>query len=239
MEEMKVFQNSEFGELGILMLDGKEYFPATQCAKVLGYVNPQKAVRDHCKGDGCTIRSGVSVTTNQHGKATQQTVSIKYITEGNLYRPIVGSKLPAAERFERWVFDEVLPSIRKSGGYGSGTEEKLLQISESVLKSVQLMAQAAKAITVLADKLNQQTATASAQAFTTIVDLPADAYNQSKCKPETFPEPLISRVNDMMEEMIRDQALNFSSIARFCTLNGYTISSPAVKKYFDRNFAQS
>ena len=50
MNELKVFQNSEFGELGILLIDGKEYFPATQCAKVLGYKNPQDAIRSKCKG---------------------------------------------------------------------------------------------------------------------------------------------------------------------------------------------
>lgn len=92
-----------------MLIDGKEYFPATQCAKILGYSNPQKAIRDHCKEDGCTKRSVI----DNLGR-TQQ---MKYINEGNLYRLIVGSKLPAAEEFERWVFDEVLPTIRKTGSY--------------------------------------------------------------------------------------------------------------------------
>ena len=52
MNELKIFQNSEFGELGVMIIDGKEYFPATQCAKILGYSNPQKAVRDHCDEEG-------------------------------------------------------------------------------------------------------------------------------------------------------------------------------------------
>lgn len=92
-----------------MLIDGKEYFPATQCAKILGYSNPQKAIRDHCKEDGCTKRSVI----DNLGR-TQQ---MKYINEGNLYRLIVGSKLSAAEEFERWVFDEVLPTIRKTGSY--------------------------------------------------------------------------------------------------------------------------
>ena len=50
MNEMQVFQSSEFGELGVLEIDGKAYFPATACAKVLGYTNPKKAIIDHCKG---------------------------------------------------------------------------------------------------------------------------------------------------------------------------------------------
>lgn len=138
MNELKVFQNSEFGELGVLTIDGKEYFPATQCAKILGYTNPQKAIRDHCKPDGVTKRSGVSYTTNQHGVTSQQITEIKYISEGNLYRLIVRSKLPSAEKFERWVFDEVLPELRRTGSYGSNIniEEVIAKTATAVVSEV-------------------------------------------------------------------------------------------------------
>jgi prophage antirepressor-like protein len=100
------FHSAEFGEITILIQSGKPYFPATECARILGYKNPQKAVRDHCKGvnDSFTPSSGGAQITN-------------YIPEGALYRLIIRSKLPASERFERWVFDEVLPGIRKHGAY--------------------------------------------------------------------------------------------------------------------------
>jgi prophage antirepressor-like protein len=75
---------------------------------MLGHTNPQKAIRDHCKEKGCTIRS---VPTNG-GRQNK-----KFIDEGNLYRLITNSELPAAEKFENWVFDDVLPTIRKTGGY--------------------------------------------------------------------------------------------------------------------------
>ncbi len=52
MNDIKVFSNTEFGELGVMIIDGKEYFPATQCAKILGYANPWKAIIDHCQKDG-------------------------------------------------------------------------------------------------------------------------------------------------------------------------------------------
>lgn len=107
MNDLKVFSNTEFGELGVMVIDGKEYFPATQCAKLLGYKNPQEAVREKCKG----VRKMLTPTAGGSQEAN-------YIPEGDLYRLIVSSKLPAAEKFERWVFDEVLPSIRKNGGYG-------------------------------------------------------------------------------------------------------------------------
>lgn len=106
MNDLQVFKNSEFGELAILIIDGKEYFPASECAAKLGYTNPQKAIRDHCKG--VTKRSVLTAGGEQE---------INFIPEGDLYRLIVRSKLPSAERFESWVFDEVLPSIRKHGAY--------------------------------------------------------------------------------------------------------------------------
>ena len=117
MAKMEICRNDEFGELGVMIIDGKEYFPATQCAKILGYSNPQKAVRDHCDEEGCTKRS---VLTNS---GTQE---MKFINEGNLYRLIVRSKLPAAKKFEHWVFDEVLPEIRRTGGYGSVNIEEII-----------------------------------------------------------------------------------------------------------------
>ena len=116
---MKVFENSEFGQLEVLWKKGKAFFPAIHCAEVLGYTNPRKAVLDHCRVDGVTIRDVVSKTTNQHGITTEQTVSKKFITEGNLYRLIIRSKLESAQRFERWVFDEVLPTNRKYGFYAT------------------------------------------------------------------------------------------------------------------------
>ena len=109
MNDLQVFSSSEFGELGVLTIGDREYFPATACAKILGYANPRKAVLDHCQEDGVTKRNVIdSLGRNQQ---------MKYITEGNLYRLIVNSKLPSAKRFERWVFDEVLPTLRKQGAY--------------------------------------------------------------------------------------------------------------------------
>ena len=111
MTDLKVFKSTEFGELGVMMVNGKEYFPATQCAKVLGYAKPADAIRKHCKGV-------LKMETPTAGGIQQ----VNYIPEGDLYRLIVSSKLPAAEKFESWVFDEVLPSIRQTGGYGQSVD---------------------------------------------------------------------------------------------------------------------
>lgn len=126
MNDLKMFSNSEFGELGVMTVEGREYFPATRCAKILGYKEPEKAIREKCKG--------VSKIDTPTAGGTQQ---VNYIPEGDLYRLIVSSKLPAAEKFERWVFDEVLPSIRKTGGYsGVNIEQVMAQTATAVVSEV-------------------------------------------------------------------------------------------------------
>ncbi|HDZ8765968.1 TPA: phage antirepressor KilAC domain-containing protein [Staphylococcus aureus] len=110
MQELQVFQNSQFGDLEILTIEGKQWFPAINVAETLGYTNPRKAIRDHAKEKGVTIRSVLSNGGNQNKK---------FIDEGNLYRLISRSKLPQAEQFEEWVFDDVLPAIRKHGIYAT------------------------------------------------------------------------------------------------------------------------
>lgn len=133
MNKLRVFNSSEFGQLEIMVIDGKEHFPATDVAKILGYKNPQKAIKDHCKKAGVTICS-VGVVTGKKADGTDavQKVDKKFINEGNLYRLIVRSNLDMADRFERWVFDEVLPDIRKHGLYAS---ESLL---DNILKNPEL-----------------------------------------------------------------------------------------------------
>ena len=110
MNDLQIFNNAEFGEFSLLEENGKLFFPATLCAEVLGYSNPRDAILKHCKG---VVKRDVLTDGG-----TQDT---NFIPEGDLYRLIARSKLPAAERFERWVFDEVLPSIRRAGRYAMPT----------------------------------------------------------------------------------------------------------------------
>ena len=123
-QQMKVFNHEQFGNVRIIEEDGRMLFCGSDVAKALGYTNPRKAVRDHTEGG--TKRSMVSLTTNQYGVTTEQIVETTFITEGDVYRLITHSKLPSAERFERWVFDEVLPSIRRTGGYGQQLNMELV-----------------------------------------------------------------------------------------------------------------
>ena len=125
--DTKLFIKENF-EVEALEENNKVYFGATRIAKALGYTNPQKAIRDHCKLDGVTIRSvGVVTGKKADGKDIIQTVEKKFIDEGNLYRLIIKSQLPEAERLERWIFEEVLPSIRKYGIYATeNTVDKII-----------------------------------------------------------------------------------------------------------------
>lgn len=132
MTELQIFNNAEFGSVRTLEIDGKPYFVASDVAKSLGYANPRDAILRHCKG--VVKHDGVSKTTNQYGTTTEQTMELNFIPEGDIYRLITHSKLPSAERFETWVFDEVLPSIRKNGGYIAGQEK--LSDDELLAKAV-------------------------------------------------------------------------------------------------------
>jgi anti-repressor protein len=109
MNNMQTFNHAMFGEIEVVVIDGKEHFGGTQVAMLLGYTNPHKAINDHCRKDGLTKREVI----DKLGRVQE----MNFISEGNLFRLITRSKLPGAEEFEKWVFDEVLPAIRKHGGY--------------------------------------------------------------------------------------------------------------------------
>lgn len=117
-QQLQVFNHEQFGDVRIIEEDGRVLFCGKDVAKALGYTNPQKAIRDHCR-----YRTNRSVP---HPQSLGKLLDIVFIPEGDVYRLITHSKLPAAERFEKWVFDEVLPTIRKTGGYGQPVDMELL-----------------------------------------------------------------------------------------------------------------
>jgi prophage antirepressor-like protein len=103
---IQIFNNSEFGDIRTIMEGGKVLFCSSDVANALGYSNSRDAVSRHCRGvvkrDALT-EGGIQL--------------INFISEGDVYRLITHSRLPGAERFEKWVFDEVLPTIRRHGVY--------------------------------------------------------------------------------------------------------------------------
>lgn len=126
MNELQIFNSEEFGEIRTIEIDGKPYFVAVDVATALGYATPRDAISRHCKG------------VVKHDTPTSSGVQqMSYINEGDLYRLIMKSKLPSAEKFESWVMDEVLPTIRKTGGYrktmSTAEQIKLLALGNTEL----------------------------------------------------------------------------------------------------------
>ena len=111
MNELMIFSNEEFGQIRTVEIEGKPYFSASDVANALGYSNPRDAVSRHCKG---VVKHDIPTSSG--------TQTLSFIPEGDIYRLIAKSQLPSAEKFESWVFDEVLPSIRKNGGYIANQE---------------------------------------------------------------------------------------------------------------------
>ncbi len=108
--ELQIFENQEFGKIRTLYDEiGKILFCGSDVAKALGYSDATNALKQHCKKDGVVFHH-LSDSLGRKQRA-------KFITEGNLYRLILRSKLPSAEQFEKWVVEIVLPSIRKNGAY--------------------------------------------------------------------------------------------------------------------------
>ena len=127
--KIQVFQNEEFGQVRVIQEEGKYLFCGADVAKALGYARPSKAIIDHCKG---VLKR--DTLTNGGIQA------LSYISEGDVYRLIVHSKLPSAERFEQWVYDDVLPSIRKHGAYMTDS------LLEQAANNADVAAQVAKAL---------------------------------------------------------------------------------------------
>ena len=123
----------EFGKIRTVEKDGKIWFCAKDVASSLGYANTRDAIDRHCKQKGVCVHD----IPTRGGRQ-----KIKFIDEGNVYRLIAGSRLPSAERFESWIFDDLVPRTLKEGGYlldikGETDSELLsraLQLAEDKLK---------------------------------------------------------------------------------------------------------
>ena len=110
-QKIKIFDNEEFGSVRTIEENGKVLFCGSDVAKALGYRRPKDAINAHCKG-------AVKRRLLTNGGAQE----MKMISEGDVYRLISHSRPPYAEKFEGWIFDDVLPTIRRTGGYVSNEE---------------------------------------------------------------------------------------------------------------------
>ena len=125
--------NEMFGDLRVVMVDEEPWFIGKEIAEKLGYSNASKAVIKHVD-DEDKIKEMITHTINGNVVKTQTTL----INEGGFYSLILRSKLQSAKQFKRWVTSEVLPSIRKDGGYIKTTNE---MSDEEILTKALLVAQ--------------------------------------------------------------------------------------------------
>lgn len=118
MESLRIFKDEKFGVIRWIKVNNKDYAVGIDIAKALGYKKPNDAISRHCRG---SVKHGVGVVTGKRKDGTDaiQNVEMTLIPEGDIYRLAAKSELPEAEKFEGWIFDEVLPCIRKTGMYAT------------------------------------------------------------------------------------------------------------------------
>lgn len=129
MNELMIFNNPEFGNIRTMERDGAPWFVGKDVAEALGYSNSRDAVSTHVDGED-------KATVAFHDGSQNRNMVV--INESGLYALVLGSKLPTAKKFKRWVTSEVIPSIRKHGGYINGQEN---MTPEELMASALLMAQ--------------------------------------------------------------------------------------------------
>ena len=113
MDELKVFESGEFGTIRVMAIEEEPWFAGKDVCEALGYQNPSKALADHVAVEDKLNNESLSSLGQRGGWL---------INESGLYSLILSSKLDSAKRFKRWVTSEVLPSVRKNGGYIAGQE---------------------------------------------------------------------------------------------------------------------
>ena len=192
MQQVMLFENQEFGQLRMIFIEGKQYFMANDVAKALGYADCPKAIRTHCKGVA-------EMDTPTNGGVQ----SVKFIPEGDVYRLIIRSKLPKAEEFEKWVFDEVLPSIRQTGNYIS--EGSQYSIEDIVRETI------CQVVPIIIKELEDRT--------------------EREKKAEKEMEKLEIKAKRKIERLICAGNHSYSSIARILTMDGIEISPATVCFY--------
>lgn len=162
MNELMIFNNPEFGNIRTIERDGTPWFVGKDVAEALGYAKPRNAIDTHVDPDDA-LKQGV---TDSMGRTQEMTI----INESGLYALVLGSKLPSAKKFKRWVTSEVIPSIRKSGGYIKGQENMTPQ---ELMAAALLMAQKtieARDVRIAALTVENQIMAPKADYFDDLVD---------------------------------------------------------------------
>lgn len=227
MNEMQVFNNQEFGKIRTLEENGQVLFCGADVAKALGYARPRDAIAAHAKG-------AVKRRTLTNGGEQE----ITFIPEGDVYRLIARSKLPAAERFERWVFDEVLPTIRKQGTYGQPEAVLPLdQVSQIIQRTATaVVSEVVRQLfsTIFQTPQPEETALSDDEpdaecVTTTITTEKKRRRREVPGKIEQLPAPLRQQVDNML-----DSGVTYLVISEHLSKHGYCVSQMAICRYYNK-----
>ena len=210
MEQLQVFTNEAFGRVRTMQEDGKILFCGTDIAKALGYGNPRDALARHCRG-----------VVKRDTPTDSGIQPINFIPEGDVYRLIVRSKLPSAEQFERWVFDEVLPSIRQTGGYRAGP----------VLDMETVQAIITQTATAICGELVKQLAPLLAEPEDEYMVLSDYPRPRRKRKSMSIISRLEPTLRGQVEDMIDSGRYTYREIKSFLETQGIRISEQSICTY--------
>ena len=136
MKDIQIFNNPEFGQVRTVVIDDEPWFVGKDVATALGYENTQKALRDHVDNEDKKMGER-NVTPSIKDSLGRDQYPV-FINESGLYSLVLSSKLPTAKAFKRWVTSEVLPAIRKTGGYSvkQAEQDKTKEMrAEAMLKN--------------------------------------------------------------------------------------------------------
>ena len=217
MNKLQVFKTENLGEIRTIIINNEVWFVGKDVARILGYAKPENAISTHIDNEDKTTTLIQGIGSNYKSKAV-------IINESGLYSLILSSKLPRAKEFKHWVTSEILPQIRKKGYYSSSPEDFLKQAILEIVKQI------------VPEIIN---ATKSTYQNYMVIEDDYEHFNLNRNKIEYFPNEIRENIDEMLLNMQECQKMNFSLIARYCSANGYCVSSPTVKKYFERNFEET
>ena len=198
MQQVMLFENEEFGKFRTLVIDGEYYFVGKDIAEILGYSNTKDAIAVHVDEEDKRIIQRSENTTLEIPNR-----GLTIINESGFYSLALSSKLPTAKKFKRWVTSEVLPSIRQTGNYISGTSQ--YSIEDIVRETI------CQVVPIIIQELEDRT--------------------EREKKAEKEIEKLETKVRRKIERLIYTGNHSYSSIARILAADGIEISPATVCFY--------
>lgn len=207
MNELKIFENAEFGSVRTINKDGEPWFIGKDIALILGYCNPRDALSKHVDDED---KANVAI----HDGSQNRNMTI--INESGLYSLVLSSKMPEAKKFKRWVTSEVLPAIRKTGSYGGAANP------EEIIS---------KTVTAVVSEVIKQIIPVFTE---NIVEENSDNCLIRRKRPRGTIEKLDPAIIKEIEEMIVSDRYSYLDVVHYIQDIGVDISITSVWRYANK-----